>query len=67
MVEDRGDLGKDALQEVSEQIVGIRRPANDDNPPLDLQGLFTSFRANTPWLDIKIDRPMVKTLGVSMA
>jgi multidrug efflux pump subunit AcrB len=29
--------------------------------------LFTSFRANTPWLDLKVDRPMVKTLGVSMS
>ncbi|MEO6807752.1 MAG: efflux RND transporter permease subunit, partial [Isosphaeraceae bacterium] len=31
-----------------------------------LNGLFTSFRANTPWLDLNIDRQMVKTMGVSM-
>src|SRR5262249_20232718 len=32
-----------------------------------LQGLFTSFRANTPWLFIDIDRVQAKTMGVSMA
>ena len=29
--------------------------------------LFTSFRANTPWLFIDIDRVQAKTMGVSMA
>jgi multidrug efflux pump subunit AcrB len=32
-----------------------------------LENLFTSFRANTPWLELKIDRAMVKTLGVSVS
>ena len=28
--------------------------------------MFTSFRANTPWLFLDIDRNMVRTMGVSM-
>ncbi len=31
-----------------------------------LQGLFTSFRANTPWLFLNIDRDKVNAMGVSM-
>ena len=31
-----------------------------------LQDLFTSFRANTPWLYLDIDRLQAKSLGVSM-
>src|SRR5262249_54938101 len=33
----------------------------------DLEGLFTSFRANTPWLSLEIDRTQAKQMGVSMA
>src|SRR5207253_2119167 len=32
----------------------------------DLRGLFSSFRANTPWLYLNIDRTQAKTKGVSM-
>jgi multidrug efflux pump subunit AcrB len=32
-----------------------------------LQGLYTSFRANTPWLYLDIDRTQVKTRGVMMS
>ena len=32
-----------------------------------LQGLFTSFRANTPWLYLDIDRDKAKLAGVSIA
>ena len=32
-----------------------------------LQGLFTSFRANTPWLYLDIDREKAKLLGVSIS
>jgi hydrophobe/amphiphile efflux-1 (HAE1) family protein len=60
VIEDRGDAGLDALQGISEQVV-----ARAEDAP-GLQGLFTSFRANTPWLFLDIDRTMVKTKGVSM-
>ena len=61
MVEDRGDLGPETLQAVAERVVA---DGNDDRA---LQGLFTSFRANTPWLYLDIDRQKVKAMGVSMA
>ena len=51
VIEDRGDTGLEALQAVGRagRRRGQRRTA-------DLQGLFTSFRANTPWLYLDIDR-----------
>jgi multidrug efflux pump subunit AcrB len=60
MIEDRGDSGPEALQAVGERIVDAGSRADD------LQGLFTSFRANTPWLYLDIDRTQAKTMGISM-
>jgi multidrug efflux pump subunit AcrB len=61
IVEDRGDIGQESLQSVAEDIVasGFRTPG--------LKDLFTSFRANTPWLHLDIDRTQAKTMGVSIA
>jgi multidrug efflux pump subunit AcrB len=60
MVEDRGDTGLPTLQSVSEQAVAAGGQTEG------LQGLFTSFRANTPWIDLRIDRTKAKAKGVSM-
>jgi multidrug efflux pump subunit AcrB len=60
VIEDRGDTGLDSLQAAAEKTVA------DAEAAPGLQGLFTSFRANTPWLFLDIDRTMVKTKGVSM-
>jgi multidrug efflux pump len=60
IVADRGDNGMDTLQDVSEQVV------QGGQSTLGLEGLFTSFRANTPWLCLDIDRVQAKSLGVSM-
>jgi hydrophobe/amphiphile efflux-1 (HAE1) family protein len=61
IVEDRGDNGLKALQAVGETIVddGSRIPS--------LAGLFSSFRADTPWIFLDIDRTQAKVQGVSMA
>jgi multidrug efflux pump len=61
VVEDRGDNGATSLQKVSEQIVveGSSIPG--------LTGLFSSFRADTPWLYIDIDRRSARMKGVSLA
>jgi hydrophobe/amphiphile efflux-1 (HAE1) family protein len=76
VVEDRTDLGRKALQDVTEAIAprdGLASvEKNLDDPALrdeiaKLENLFTSFRADTPWLELKIDRAMVKTLGVSVS
>jgi multidrug efflux pump subunit AcrB len=64
VVEDRGDNGLNALQTVADKIVtdGSQKPPASK----ELRGLFTSFRANTPWLFLDIDREKVKSMGVSM-
>ena len=60
IVEDRGNLGLDTLQKVSDQIVaeGNRTPG--------LTGLFNSLRANTPWLYLDIDRTKCLAVGLSI-
>lgn len=61
VIEDRGDEGLAALQKTSQQIVdeGSKTPGLDK--------LFTSFRADTTWLYLDIDRDAAETMGVSMA
>ena len=62
IIEDRGDVGMTALQEVGEKIVD-----RAGSEVAGLQGLFSSFRADTPWLFLDINRDQAKTMGVSMA
>lgn len=61
VIEDRGDIGLDELQKVSQKIVdqGVSTPG--------LQGVFSSFRSDTTWLFLDIDRYAAKSMGVSMA
>ena len=61
VIEDRGELGRDVLQKITDKIV-VRTTTS----VRDLQGLYTSYRANTPWMFIDIDRQQAKTMGVSM-
>src|SRR5260370_82353 len=58
IIEDRGHLGLEELQRVSDQIV-----ARGNNTP-GLEGLYNSSRASTPWLYLEIDRTKCMTLGV---
>jgi hydrophobe/amphiphile efflux-1 (HAE1) family protein len=60
VVEDRGDTGMDSLQSVADKVV------DSGNHSPDLRDLFTSFRANTPWLYLDIDRSQAKSMGVPM-
>jgi multidrug efflux pump subunit AcrB len=61
VIEDRGDLGSKSLQEVAERAIdaGQRTPG--------LRDLFTSFRSDTPWLFLDIDRTAARTMGVPMS
>jgi multidrug efflux pump subunit AcrB len=54
------------MQEVED--VANRIVAASNEPPHShlLTGLFTSFRANTPWLYLDIDREQAKMMGVNM-
>ncbi len=59
---DRINLGMDTLQDVGDQIV---RAGNKNNP--FVENLFSSFRADTPWYYLNIDRIQAKSLGVSIS
>lgn len=61
VIEDRGDNGLSTLEDVSQQIV------DEASKEPGLRGLFTSFRADTPWLYLDLDRAAAKTMGVSIA
>ncbi len=61
VVQDRGDDGTlPALQKRADKVV---KDGTDDPA---LQGLFTSFRADTPWVELDIDRVQAKDRGVSI-
>jgi multidrug efflux pump subunit AcrB len=64
VIQDRGDLGSNEIERVANKIVG-----DSQVPPhsQSLQGLFTSFRANTPWLYLDINRDKAKFAGVSIS
>jgi multidrug efflux pump len=61
IVEDRGNVGLDMLQRVSDQIV------TRGNRTQGLTGLFNGAGANTPWLYLDIDRTKCMTLGVQVS
>jgi multidrug efflux pump len=61
IIEDRGNLGLEELQRVSDAIVA------QGNKTSGLQGLFNSSRANTPWLHLDIDRDKCMALGVQVS
>jgi hydrophobe/amphiphile efflux-1 (HAE1) family protein len=68
VIEDRGDLGTEEIERVANRVVEGSRTEDPNKPWFGkLQGLFTSFRANTPWLYLDIDREKAKLLGVSIA
>src|SRR5262249_16763925 len=60
VVQDIRDNGLVALQKAAERVV-----ANGDADP-KLQGLFTSFRADTPWLELVVDRAQANDRGLSI-
>jgi multidrug efflux pump len=57
---DAGDNGLPALQKAADEVVA----AGEQDPAL--QGLFSSFRADTPWVELLIDRAQAKVRGVSI-
>ena len=60
IIQDTGDNGFATLQKTTDAVIteGEKDPA--------LEGLFTSFRANTPWLELIIDRAQAKDRGLSI-
>ncbi len=60
MVEDRGSLGLDSLQQQTDRLV------LDLSKHKWLIGVFTLFRAHAPQLFMDIDRTKVRSMGVSL-
>src|SRR5205807_7181470 len=61
IIEDRGNLGLEELQRVSDAVVAR------GNATPGLRGLFNSSRADTPWLYLDIDRSKCMVLGVAVS
>jgi hydrophobe/amphiphile efflux-1 (HAE1) family protein len=70
MVEDRGDLGLDMLQDQTENLIrkanGGRDPATGERLTPALTGLFTIFRNDSPQLYVDVDRERCYQLGVDL-
>ncbi len=60
VIQDRGNGDSKELQAKAEEIVAAGEQSGK------LQGMFTSFRANTPWLFMDIDRTRAELMGVSI-
>jgi multidrug efflux pump subunit AcrB len=60
VVLDTGDSGFPELQANAERVI------DGASPDPRLRGLFTSFRADTPWLELMVDRAQAKDRGVSI-
>jgi multidrug efflux pump len=60
VVQDTGDNGLAALQQTADKIVAAGEARHD------LEGMFSSFRADTPWLELVIDRTQAKDRGVNI-
>lgn len=60
MVEDRGDIGLEALQAQADKL------ADEAKKLPGMVVVFNSFRANTPQLYIDVDRAKCKSMGVEL-
>ncbi len=60
IIQDTGDTGLEALQKSADKVV-VRGQADPR-----LQGVFTSFRADTPWVELIVDRSQAKDRGVNI-
>ena len=60
IVESRGNVPLEELEAVGDKIV------EEGNKSEELQGLFNSSGANTPWVYLEIDRSKCRVLGVQV-
>ncbi len=61
MIEDRGDNGLRAIQSVADQVI------DEGSKTSELQGLFSSFRADASWLAVELDREAARKMGVPLS
>jgi multidrug efflux pump subunit AcrB len=57
------DTGENTLADLQKTADGVVSEGEQDP---HLRGLFTSFRADTPWLELIVDRAQAKDRGVSI-
>ncbi len=60
VIEDRGDNGLKSLEAIARGVV------DDSAERPELQDVFTSIRADTPWYFLHVDRDAAKSMGLSM-
>ena len=60
IIENRGNLAPEELDRVTSSII------DDGNNSGVLQGLFSTSRADTPWLNLELDRSKCLALGVQV-
>jgi multidrug efflux pump len=60
VIQDTGSMGLKIMQEVGDEVVHDAQAHNE------LQGVYTGFRADTPWIYLEIDRVAIQQMGVSM-
>jgi multidrug efflux pump len=60
IVQDTGDTGLPSLQKTADGVIDAGQKDRH------LQRVFTSFRADTPWVELIIDRTQAKDRGVSI-
>ena len=60
MLEDRGDNGAQTLQQTSQEIITAAEASGK------FRRMFTSFRANSTWLSIDLDREAARKLGIAL-
>jgi multidrug efflux pump subunit AcrB len=60
IIQDTGDNTLSALQSTADSVVTSGETTSQ------LQGLFTSFRADTPWVELRMSRDQAKDRGLSI-
>src|SRR5262249_12997944 len=67
MIEDRGDIGLEALQARTEELVRRGNEVRKEDGQPALTGLFSVFRANAPQLFVDVNRTECLAQGVELA
>ncbi len=60
MITDRGDPQPQLLQRIAEEAV------TTGNESRELRGVYTGYRADTPWLELRFDREQAEATGLSV-
>jgi hydrophobic/amphiphilic exporter-1 (mainly G- bacteria), HAE1 family len=65
-LQDRGNAGRDALQQAMGQLIGAGMGQANANGQMKLLAVFSSFRSAVPQIYLDIDREKVMRLGIGL-